>query len=134
MTRSLNVDQAMINKLAGIVLTNLQDENFGVEKLAKEAGMSRVTVHRKIKSFKGQSVSQFIREIRLQKAIKMLEDNEGNVAEIAFKVGFGSPTYFIKCFHDYYGFPPGEARYMKSGEPGDDQAFENSRTGYYKKT
>lgn len=133
MTRSLNVDQAMINKLAGIVLTNLQDENFGVEKLAKEAGMSRVTVHRKIKSFKGQSVSQFIREIRLQKAIKMLEDNEGNVAEIAFKVGFGSPTYFIKCFHDYYGFPPGEARYMKSGEPGDDQAFENSRTGYYKK-
>lgn len=126
MTKPSIVDHAMINKLVGIVLANLNNEKFGVGKLAEEAGMSRVTVHRKIKSIKGQSVSQFIREIRLQKAIEMLQNGEGNVAEIAFRVGFGSPSYFIKCFHEYFDFPPGEARKMKSNEAGDFQIIEKT--------
>ncbi len=112
MSSLLSSDIAFIRKLTDIVLTNLKDESFGVRDLAREAGMSRVTVYRYIKSINEQNVSQFIREIRLKRAMEMLILNESTVAEIAFRVGFGSPTYFNKCFHEYYGFPPGEVKKM----------------------
>jgi TolB-like protein/AraC-like DNA-binding protein len=114
-------ENAFINKLTGIVLANLRDENFNMKKLSREAGMSHATIHRKLKSTRNQNVSQFIREIRLKKAMEMLQNNEGNVAEIAFRTGFGSSTYFIKCFHEYYGFPPGEARKKGTAKYPDDQ-------------
>jgi AraC-like DNA-binding protein len=81
MTESLSMDQPLINKLYNIILANMHDENFGVEKLAKEAGKSRISVSRKIKSIKNQSVSQFIREIHLERAMEMLRRNEGAKAE-----------------------------------------------------
>jgi TolB-like protein/AraC-like DNA-binding protein len=111
-----SVDQAFIRKLTDIVLANLNDENFSVGKLAEQADMSRVSVHRRIKSIKNQDASQFIREVRLRRAMEMLQNKEGTASEIAFRVGFGSPTYFIKCFHDYYGFPPGEVRKIVNAE------------------
>ena len=116
MTEPLSMDQAFIRKLSDIVLANISDETFGAEKLAKEAGMSRVSLHRRIKSIKNQDVSQFIREIRLRRAKEMLHNKEGTIAEIAFRVGFGSATYFNKCFHEYFGSPPGEVRRRESDE------------------
>jgi tetratricopeptide (TPR) repeat protein/AraC-like DNA-binding protein len=114
MNESLSMDQVFINKLTEIVQHHLSDENFGIEELAREAGMSRSQIHRKLQSITHQSVSQFIREIRLQHAMEMLQQNLGTASEIAFRTGFGSPTYFNKCFHDYYGYPPGE---VKKREP-----------------
>ena len=111
-----SVDQAFISKLTEIVLANLTDGNFNVEKLAKEAGISRITLYRRVRSIKHQDISQFIRGVRLQRAMEMLQNHEGSVADIAFRIGFGSPTYFIKCFHDYYGFPPGEVRKIVNAE------------------
>ena len=110
MEESLSMDQAFIKKLTDIVLANLANENFGAEELAKEAVMSHSTLNRKLRSIKNQDASQFIREVRLQKAMEMLENNEGTAAEIAFRVGFGSPAYFTKCFHKYYGYTPGDIR------------------------
>jgi AraC-like DNA-binding protein/tetratricopeptide (TPR) repeat protein/TolB-like protein len=110
MSEPLSMDQALIRKLTDIVLANLQDENFGVEKLAEIAGLSRFTIHRKIKSIKQQDVSQFIREVRLQRGREMLQNNEGTIAEIAFRVGFNSPAYFTKCFHEHYGYTPGKVK------------------------
>jgi len=101
-------DTVFIKKLTKVVEANLANENFGVKELAEKARMSRSQIHRRLKSINNQSVSQFIREIRLNKAKEMLQDDLGTVAEIAYKVGFGSPTYFIKSFHDYFGYPPGE--------------------------
>jgi len=115
MTEHLSMDDVFIKKLTEIVLANLNNENFSVEKLAREAGMSRMSVHRRVKSIKNQDISYFIREIRLLLAKEMIHNNEGTIAEIAFKVGFRSATYFNKCFHEYFGFPPGEAR--RSGHP-----------------
>ena len=108
------MDQAIIKKLTDIVLANLADENFGIAELSKEAGISRSQMHRKLQSIKHQSVSQFIREIRLQRAKEMLQDNLGTASEIAFRVGFSSPTYFSKCFHDFFGYPPGEVKKRES--------------------
>src|SRR5688500_9516012 len=86
---------------------NLTNDQFSVEELAKNIGMSRSQLHRKLSTATGQSVSQFIREYRLQLGMELLKGGELTAAEVADKVGFGSPTYFNKCFNEYYGFPPG---------------------------
>jgi TolB-like protein/AraC-like DNA-binding protein len=110
MIENLSMDQAFIRKLTNIILKNIQNENFGVANLAREAGMSRITIHRKIKSIKNQDASQFIREIRLRRAMELLRRNAGNASDIAFMVGFSSPAYFNKCFHDFFGYPPGKVK------------------------
>jgi TolB-like protein/AraC-like DNA-binding protein len=114
MTEPLSMNQAFIKKLSDIVLKNISDENFGAEKLAEKAGMSHASLHRKVKAITHRDISQFIREVRLKLAMEMLQKNEGNVVEIAFRVGFGSATYFSRCFHEYFGYPPGEVRKRES--------------------
>lgn len=114
MEEPLSLDQAFIRKVTDIILSNLKNEKFGVEELSREMGMSHTTIHRKLRSYTHLSVSRFIREVRLHKAHEMLEQNLGNVSEISYRVGFGSPTYFSKCFHEYYGYPPGEVRKIES--------------------
>lgn len=101
-------DQDFLNTLTGIIEANLSNEQFGVSDLAEKTGISRSQIHRRLKSISNQSISQFIREIRLKKAEALLQQNSGTVSEIAYEVGFGSPSYFIKCFHEYYGYAPGE--------------------------
>ena len=110
MTEPFSRDQAFIDRLSEIVLENLHNENFGVNDLAHEARLSRSVIHRRLREIRNQNITQFIREIRLKRAMELLQNNAGPVSDIAFKVGFGSPIYFSKCFHEYYGYPPGEAR------------------------
>lgn len=97
-----------IHKIAGIIEGNLSNENFGVSELANEIGMSRSNLLRKIKKATNLSASQFIRQIRLKNAMEMLRENDITVSEVSYEVGFGSTSYFVKCFHDHYGYPPGE--------------------------
>jgi AraC-like DNA-binding protein len=110
MNESLSVNQAFIDRLSEIVLANLQNENFRVNDLAREAGMSRSSIHRRLRTIKNQNITQFIREIRLKRAMELLQQQAGAASDITFKVGFGSPAYFNKCFHEYYGYTPGEAK------------------------
>ncbi len=102
--------EVFIKKLTGIVLSNLQNENFGVDDLAREAGMSRSALHRRLLQKKRGNISHFIREVRLKRAMELLQQHAGHASEIAYQVGFGSPSYFNKCFHEYYGYPPGEVK------------------------
>src|SRR5688572_10860054 len=106
----LSISDAFFKKMAEIVEANLGNEQFGVEDLVREIGLSRSQVHRKLHEATGQSISQFIREIRLQRAHELLVDGAGTASEIAFSVGFGSPTYFNKCFVEHFGYTPGEAK------------------------
>lgn len=108
MNNEPSMDQAFLEKLKEIVERNLDNEHFGVRDLAREAGMSRSKIHRNLHKLTGQSTTQFIREIRLQHARELLIKQVGTVAEIAYRVGFSSPNYFSKCFHEYYGYPPVE--------------------------
>jgi len=107
-------EQEFLNRLSEIVQTNLANEKFGVSELARKMGMSRSNLHFKVKSATKISASGFIRRERLKRALGLLRESTFSVSEIAYKVGFGSATYFSKCFHDYYGYPPGEAekRYL----------------------
>ncbi len=100
----------LIQKLTQIVLENLNNEQFGVSELAKEVGMNRSHLYRRVISLTKKSISQFIREIRLSEALKLLKEEQVTVSEAAYRVGFSNPSYFNSCFHDQYGFPPGEAK------------------------
>jgi AraC-like DNA-binding protein len=108
MTVRTNDEQTFLNRLTEITENNLTNDQFGVNKLAQEMGMSRSYIHRRLKSITNLSISQFICSLRLNKAMEMLEQNEVSAAEIAYEVGFSSPAYFNHCFHEHYGFPPGE--------------------------
>ncbi|MBM1105977.1 helix-turn-helix domain-containing protein [Aurantibacter crassamenti] len=109
--KNISMDESLINQLNDILERNLENEQFGVKELAAEIGISRSQLHRKLNSLIDKSCSQFIREYRLQKAMEMLQEKIANVSEIAYRVGFSSPTYFNTCFKDYYGYPPGEVKY-----------------------
>lgn len=109
-------DSLFIQQLKHLILENLHNEQFGAGVLAAQYGISRSQLHRKLKKATGKSVTQFVKEIRLHKAYKMLINEEATVSEIAYKVGFGSPTYFNTCFKDLYGYPPGEAKFHKKPE------------------
>jgi TolB-like protein/AraC-like DNA-binding protein len=108
MTGATHNGNDFISRLREIVEANLDNEQFGVNELAQKTGLSRSHIHRQLKAISNKSVSQFIREVRLEKAKEFLEEGNLTGSEIAYKVGFGSPSYFIKSFHDYFGYPPGE--------------------------
>jgi TolB-like protein/AraC-like DNA-binding protein len=100
----------LVEKLTQAVDNNLTNEQFGVEELAKYVGMSRSQLHRRLTTATGQSVSQFIREHRLERGMTLLKEGRLTAAEVADRIGFGSATYFNKCFNELYGFPPGEVK------------------------
>jgi TolB-like protein/AraC-like DNA-binding protein len=122
------VDHPFISKLTGIILENISDENFGVEQLAEETGMNRTSLYRKVKATTGKSVNQVIREIRLEKAHELLLDDFSTASEVAYKVGFNSPSYFNKCFSKYFGYRPGETRKKQSANTGDPGRTDSSST------
>jgi TolB-like protein/AraC-like DNA-binding protein/Flp pilus assembly protein TadD len=104
------IDHAFTRKLTEIVHGNLENENFGVKELARETGMSRFNLNRKLHFICHKTINQFIREIRLERAMDILRKESLTASEVAFKVGFSSPAYFSTCFSEYFGYPPGEVK------------------------
>ncbi|GGD41503.1 helix-turn-helix domain-containing protein [Muriicola marianensis] len=99
-----------ISRAREIVLENLLNPQFGVEMLAREMGVSRSELYKRIKKHENKSASQFIREIRLEKALELLKTDSYSVGEIAYMVGFHSPTYFSTSFKEYYGYSPSSSK------------------------
>ena len=97
-----------IEQAENFVLAHLSEEQFGVSELADLLHMSRSNLLRKIKKETHLSASQFIRQIRLREGKKMVQEGTLTVSEISYQVGFSSTSYFIKCFREHYGYPPGE--------------------------
>jgi TolB-like protein/AraC-like DNA-binding protein/Tfp pilus assembly protein PilF len=114
-------DTPLVRKILAEVEANLRNEQFGVETLAENLGMSRSQLHRKLKQDTGKSANQYIREYRLTRAMQLLQTEEMSVAEVADAVGFGSPSYFSACFAEHFGLPPGEAK-KRAGEPRENTA------------
>lgn len=99
-----------LKKANEIILIHIDDEDFNVGKLAEYLNLSRSQTLRKIKAATGCSANEYIREIRLQKALELLKDENLSISEIAYQVGYKNPSYFIKCFHDRFKYAPGEYR------------------------
>jgi len=101
-------DQRLLRKAQAIVENNLSNPLFGVEELAREIGMSRTNLHRKIKSISGFPPSEFIRNMRLKKASILLLNQSNSVSQVSFSVGFEDHSYFSKAFKKHYGVSPSE--------------------------
>ncbi len=102
-------DRNFLNQLNAVVEQNIANEQFGVSELADALNMSRSNLLRKVKKTTNLSVSQLISQVRLQRGMELLRTTSLNVSEVSHRVGFNSTSYFIKCFREYYGYPPGEA-------------------------
>jgi len=139
MPDSDSIKNDFLSKITGVIEENISNEKFGVSELANEIGMSRSNLLRKIKKSTNLSVSQFIRQVRLKNAMEMLKAEDLTVSEVSYEVGFGSTSYFVKCFHDHYGYPPGEVakRDFNTVELQQDQsgkqttADHNEKTGFW---
>lgn len=101
-------DAEFLQHLIRVIEANLENENFSVEFLQKEIGMSRMQLHRKLKGLVGQSASEFIRSIKLKRAAQLLRQSDLQVTEVAYRSGFNHLSYFAKCFKEQYGMPPSE--------------------------
>lgn len=107
---SLNIkDKDFLAQLRTIIRKHLADSDFGVEIIGQEIGLSRVQLYRKVKALTGSSVVELIRKARLIKAKQLLTTTGKNISEVAYEVGFTSPSYFTKCFKDEFGVTPGES-------------------------
>ena len=95
------IENDFLKKLNEIIKENISNEQFGVSELARGMGMSRSNLLRKVKKLRDLSVSRYIRQVRLEEAEKLLAKGVLNVSEISYRVGFGSVSYFIKCFRDH---------------------------------
>jgi AraC-like DNA-binding protein len=91
-----------------IINDHLSDTFLSVEFLASEIAMSRVTLHKKLNALIGESPSNLIKRIRLNKAAKYLQNNHGNISEIAIEIGFNNPAYFAECFKQQFGISPSQ--------------------------
>ena len=105
-----SMEQKFLLRVKGVVDQFLGDENFSVEQLSKEVGMSRAQLHRKLIALTGVSASRFVRNYRLEHAHQLLQNKVGTVSEIAYRVGYSSPAYFTKCFTEDYGISPSQVK------------------------
>lgn len=103
-----SVDEIFLQKAVAAVEAHIEDESFTPEDLAHEVGMSRAQFYRKLRALTNQPAGNFIRSIRLERAADLLKQGAGNIAEVAYRVGFSSHPYFTKCFHEHFGMSPKE--------------------------
>ena len=111
----LSMDEHFMLKAVQLVKEHIPDPGFTVERFGNGLAMSRMQLHRKITALTGQTAGEFIRNLRLQEAAKLLSQKTGTVAEIAYDTGFTSPSYFTKCFKEYFGMSPTE--YQRTSYP-----------------
>jgi signal transduction histidine kinase/DNA-binding response OmpR family regulator/tetratricopeptide (TPR) repeat protein len=104
----LQSDNEYVNKALKFVIENIDNSAYSVNELAADMCISRSQLHRKLALYTGNSSTQFIRMIRLEKAKDLLESNFGNVEEVAFACGFSSRSYFSSSFTEYFGKAPTE--------------------------
>ena len=102
------LDNSFLKRCIKAIERNIQNPEYGVEELSVEIGLSRVHVYRKIKHLTGLTVSEFIRNIKLNKATVLLKESGKSIAEVAYETGFSSPSYFSKSFKDYLKISPSE--------------------------
>lgn len=103
-----DMDKDFVARFKSLVEEKMKDTELNVEDLGREMGMSRVQLYRKLKSLTNYSPNELLRQMRLKKAASLLASSDMTVAEVAYEVGFSSPSYFTKCYKEQFGESPTE--------------------------
>lgn len=101
-------DEKFLRKMRAIIEEKMGDSDFNVENLGDEIGMSRAQLYRKAKALTNYSPVELIRNTRLKKARQLLAQGEMNISQVAYEVGFTAPSYFTKCYKEFFGEMPNE--------------------------
>ncbi len=101
-------DEVLMERIMKVINDHLSDSDFNVEVLCSEVGISRAQLHRKMKDMTGLPVSEFIRNIRLEQAVRLLKEQKVNVTQVAYAVGFGNLAHFSTVFKKQFGVSPTE--------------------------
>ena len=101
-----SAESLFVEKFRTIIQANLGNSELNVETISHEMGISRAQLYRKIKSITGISPNDIVREARMRRADRLLETTDKSVSEIAYEVGFSSPSYFTKCYREFFGRTP----------------------------
>ena len=101
-----DVDKGFVDRFRELIEENLADSELSVEDLGSKMGLSRVQLYRKIKALTNYSPNELVRIARLKKAASLLASSEKTISEITYEVGFTSPSYFTKCYKEYFGESP----------------------------
>ena len=110
-------DRDLIQSIIEIVVKHIQEEKLNADFLAERINMSRSMVYLKIESLTGQSVNEFIRNIRLKRSTQLLLESGRTITEIAYAVGFNSQSYFTRSFIKQFGVSPKEFIKKHTGQP-----------------
>ena len=101
-------DELLMERIMKAVNKNLSNSDFNVDMLTQEVGISRAQLHRKMKEMTGISTSEFIRNIRLEQAARLLKEQKINVTQVAYTVGFSNLAHFSTIFRKHFGVAPSE--------------------------
>ncbi len=107
-TKTSSLDKEFIEKVLDYINKNIDNPDLNVALLADKLNLSRSQFYRKIKALTNQTANEFLRNIRLQKAKQILELGSASISEVCYKTGFSSPSYFSKCFKNYFQILPTE--------------------------
>lgn len=108
-------DEELMERIMKVVNENLSDSDFNVEKMCDEVGVSRTQLHRKLKEMTGVPTSEFLRNIRLNEAARLIREHKINITRVSYMVGFANNSHFSTAFKKYFGMSPTEyaARYSE---------------------
>lgn len=106
------LDKKLLDEIKETIEENMVDSDFNVSVLQEKMGMGNKQLYRKLKAITGQTPVEYIRDMRMQKAAKLLKAGKFSVSEVMYTVGFSNSSYFSKCFSKAFGMTPTE--FMRS--------------------
>ena len=109
-------NDALMERVMKYMNEHLTDPDLNVEKLTEDVGISRAQLHRKLKEIAGVSAGEFIRNLRLEQAARLIEEGQINITQVAYSVGFSNQTHFSTVFKEHYGMSPSEYAETKRNE------------------
>jgi len=103
-----SMDEQFLKRLLDVFETHVAESDFSTEDFAREVGMSRSNLHRKLQALTNQPTHEFLRTLRLKRAAQLLQKSTGTVTEIAYAVGFNNLSHFTKIFSQHFGKTPSQ--------------------------
>jgi DNA-binding response OmpR family regulator len=104
----LSEDERFLQQVMAVAEKNIENSSFSIAAFAREIGLSRAQLYRRLIAVTGYSANDFMRRLRLQRAAEMLHKKVGNVSEVAYRVGFSSLSYFARCFKEHHHSSPSD--------------------------